>query len=114
MVKTQEKSPVQNVNTTSASSLHNLERQQRYLMTLSRQINSYHCVPKTVTLHEQLESLRKAMRVHAEENKALIRSIQNPAEDEEKYLSDCEIQYQKMLRLEREILAYIGRARVLG
>jgi hypothetical protein len=108
----QETSPKRKGLRAQTSNLLHLERQQRYLATLSRQLNSYHCVPKTITLHEQLENLRRSMRAHAEENESLIRSGRNSGYESAQYLSKCEIQYQKMLRLEREILSYIGKARI--
>ncbi len=112
MVKTRDTSSVEKSRRSPSTSLHNLERQQRSLLTLSRQLNSYHCVPKTIALHEQLEGIRRDIRNHVRQNEKLIHTIGNPQRVAAKYLADCEAQYQKMLRLEREVLAYIGKVRI--
>ena len=112
MVKTRDTTSEEKSRRSPSTSLHNLERQQKYLLTLSRQLNSYHCVPKTIALHEQLENIRRGIRTHFRENEKLIHSIGNPQRVAARHLADCEAQYQKMLHLEREVLAYIGKARI--
>ncbi len=94
--------------------LHYLERQQRDLMTLSRQLNSYQCVPKTKALHEQMERIRTALHLLLKENAALINSFRESGESAHQHFDACETQFQKLLQLEREVLTYIGKARVHG
>ncbi|SMP21404.1 hypothetical protein SAMN06265375_103313 [Muriicola jejuensis] len=94
--------------------LHYLERQQRDLMALSRQLNSYQCVPKTEILHEQMERIRTALNRLVKENASLINSFRESSESAQQHFDSCETQFQKMLRLEREVLTYIGKARVHG
>ncbi len=94
--------------------LYYLERQQADLMTLSRQLNSYHCVPKTSKQYEQMEGIRKTLKLLLGENDALMKKIGESGRGTQQYHEDCQVQFRKMLQIEREVLTYIGRARMLA
>ncbi|MEZ2414326.1 hypothetical protein ACA086_05125 [Muriicola sp. E247] len=99
---------------TAAKPIHFPERQQTYLVNLSRQLNSYHCVPKTVQLHEQMDQLKRSLKKLMNENEDLILAIRKSGKSELHYFDECEAQFAKMMQLERDILAYIGKAKIQG
>ncbi|NNK21411.1 MAG: hypothetical protein HKP07_08885 [Flavobacteriaceae bacterium] len=94
--------------------IHFLERQQTYLVNLSRQLNSYHCVPKTVQLHEQMDRLKRCLDSLISENEDLIIAIRKSGKSELHYFDECEAQFSKMMQLERDVLAYVGKAKIQG
>lgn len=96
------------------SHIHYLERQQRYLMSLSHQLRSYHCVPKTVTLYEQMEQLNRSLRNLMKENDELISGIYQVGVRSREYLAEYQSQFNKVLQLEHRILEYIGMAKIHG
>ncbi len=98
----------------STPHIHYLERQQRYLLSLSHQLGSYHCVPKTEKLHEQMEELKWALHNLMQENDQLISGIQKSGESSHEYLAEYQSQFDKVIQLEHEILAYIGKAKIHG
>jgi len=94
--------------------MHHLERQQCYLLSLENQLRSYHCVPKTPKLYEQMEKLKLRLRELMEENENLIFSIHKKGIRSQQTVANCNIQFQKVAELEREILEYIGKAKIHG
>jgi hypothetical protein len=94
--------------------IHYLERQQRYLSSLSHQLGSYHCVPKTQKLYEQMEELKHALADLMKENDQLIFGIQKSGKSSNDYLAEYQSQFDKVIQLEHEILAYIGKAKIHG
>ncbi|QBA64134.1 hypothetical protein [Muriicola soli] len=94
--------------------LHYLERQQGYLRSLSRKLRSYHCVPKTVQLHEQMDDLRRSIQSLIKENENLMTSIRQSGRSARPFFDECETQLEKIKKLERDVLAYIGKAKILG
>ncbi|MBT8280689.1 MAG: hypothetical protein KJO16_03855 [Muriicola sp.] len=94
--------------------LHYLERQQGYLISLSRQLNSYHCVPKTVQLHDQMDHLRRSIQNLKKENENLMATISKSGRSTLPNFDECETQLEKIKKLERDILAYIGKAKIQG
>jgi hypothetical protein len=99
---------------TTPKPIHFLERQQGYLISLSRQLSSYHCVPKTVQLHEQMDGLKRSLNSLMGENKDLILTVRKSGKSELHYFDECEAQFSKMIQLERDVLAYIGKAKIQG
>jgi hypothetical protein len=98
----------------STSPVHYLERQQRYLLSLSQQLRSYHCVPKTVKLYEQMEHLKRSLRDLMLENDQLISGIHKSGNSSHEYVAEYQSQYDKVIQLEHEILIYIGKAKIHG
>jgi hypothetical protein len=94
--------------------IHYLERQQRYLSSLSHQLGSYHCVPKTQKLYEQMEQLKRALHDLMQENDQLISGIRNSGESSHEYLAEYQSQFDKVIQLEHKILTYIGKAKIHG
>lgn len=94
--------------------IHYLERQQRYLSSLSHQLGSYHCVPKTAKLYEHMEKLKNSLRDLMQENEQLIAGIHTSGESSHDYLREYQSQFDKVVQLEHEILAYIGKAKIHG
>ncbi len=106
-------SPVKNKKVSTAH-IHYLERQQRYLLSLSYQLGSYHCVPKTAKLYEQMEELKNALRELMQENDQLIAGMHSSRENSHEFLAEYQSQFDKVIQLEHEILAYIGKAKIHG
>ncbi len=94
--------------------VHYLERQQRYLLSLSHQLGSYHCVPKTAKLYAQMEQLKAALEALMEENEQLISGIHTSGNSSNRYLAEYQSQFDKVIQLEHQILTYIGKAKVHG
>ncbi|NNJ88646.1 MAG: hypothetical protein HKP53_04540 [Eudoraea sp.] len=94
--------------------IHYLERQQRYLMSLSHQLGSYHCVPKTEKLYKQMEHLKHTLRDLMQENDQIIFGIRKSRKSSHEYLAEYQRQFDKVIKLEQEILAYIGKAKIHG
>ncbi len=94
--------------------IHYLERQQRYLLSLSHQLRSYHCVPKTEKLYERMEELKWSLHYLMKENDKLISEIHTSGESSHEYLAEYQSQFDKVVQLEHEILAYIGKAKIHG
>ena len=98
----------------STPHIHYLERQQRYLLSLSYQLGSYHCVPKTEKLYEQMEELKWSLHNLMQENDQLISGIHISGESSHEHLAEYQSQFDKVIQLEHEILAYIGKAKIHG
>ncbi|MBT8264146.1 MAG: hypothetical protein KJN75_02305 [Muriicola sp.] len=93
---------------------NHLERQQQYLMSLNDQLNSYHCVPKTRKLYDEMELLKKRLRELGEENKELLQSDAVSSTATTGNLGQNMTQFKKTLDLEQAILEYIGKAKIHG
>jgi hypothetical protein len=91
-----------------------LARQQQYLMSLNDQLNSYHCVPKTRKLYDEMELLKKRLQELGEENKKFIQSDAVSGAANSGNLAQNMTQFKKTLDLEQAILDYIGRAKIHG
>lgn len=91
-----------------------LERQQQYLMSLNDQLNSYHCVPKTRKLYDEMELLKKRLQELGEENKKFIHSEAVSGAANPENLGQKMMQFKKTLDLEQAILEYIGKAKIHG
>jgi hypothetical protein len=102
------------VSQPSTTHLHYLERQQGYLLSLAHQLTSYHCVPKTVKLYEQMDELKRSIKRLKLENEQMIKKMRSTREGEQEHFPECQAQFKKVMQLEREILDYIGRAKIHG
>ncbi|MGB5646147.1 hypothetical protein [Muriicola sp.] len=98
----------------STSPIQYLERQQRYLLSLSHQLKSYHCVPKTIKLYEQMERLKRSLHDLMLENDQLISGIHKSGNSSHEYVAEYQSQFDKVIQLEHEILTYIGKAKIHG
>ena len=98
----------------TTSHINHLERQQSYLMSLNDQLNSYHCVPKTRKLYEQMEVLKKRLQELGEENKKFIYTDAPAGSTNPENSKLSKMQFQKTLALEQAILEYIGKAKIHG
>lgn len=98
------------------TAIHNnhLERQQSYLLSLNDQLNSYHCVPKTRKLYDEMEVLKKRLHDLGEENKKFISSDLPGVSGNRGISTQSKVQFQKTLDLEQAILDYIGKAKIHG
>lgn len=94
--------------------IHHLERQQSYLLSLKNQLSSYHCVPKTKKLYEQMELLRFRLQELSEENERLIFSINTSDQASKDSIASSNQQFKKVIELEHAILEYIGKAKIHG
>jgi len=101
------------INDNTAHTNH-LERQQSYLTSLNDQLNSYHCVPKTRKLYDEMEVLKKRLQELGEENEKFITSDPQVAIDKRVILIQSKVQFKKTLDLEQAILNYIGKAKIHG
>lgn len=110
------KEPVLNENQKKQiiNHIHHLERQQSYLLSLKNQLNSYHCVPKTKKLYEQMELLRHRLQELSEENEKLIFSVNTSEQASKDSIKSSNQQFKKVVELEHAILEYIGKAKIHG
>ncbi len=83
-------------------------------MSLKDQLNSYHCVPKTKKLYEQMEVLKKRLHELEEENKNYINSDIPAGLTKRSNSMLSKVQFRKILALEQAILEYIGEAKIHG
>jgi hypothetical protein len=86
---------------------HFLERQQGYLHSLSQQLSSYHCVPRTAAHYHQLEKLNLALKGLMKENARLITSFTEDKGSIQQHFDRCEVQFDKMMKFKEEALNYI-------
>ncbi|TDQ31357.1 hypothetical protein [Zeaxanthinibacter enoshimensis] len=96
----------------TSHAIHRLERTNQELRGLSDTLRSYVCEPKTYTLFERFESLKRRLDNLRSGNQELIAAMKG----QKQALGDQVEQFRNRIKefqeLERSVLEYIGMAKM--
>ncbi|MEX0290640.1 MAG: hypothetical protein AB3N14_16160 [Flavobacteriaceae bacterium] len=96
----------------STSTILRLERINSEISSLKDNLKSYTCEPKTPGLFEQREAIRSKLDGLRTSNKELIKNIQSRKRDLDHRLESITGRLKQFQELERNVLEYIGMAKM--
>lgn len=86
-----------------------LERDQRNLLQLRVQLNSYRSEPNTYTLFERLNQLRKAMDLCNRNNKEVIAALKGEKIPHSAYVAQAKKQLSTFRQLQSHVEEYLTK-----
>ena len=89
-----------------------LERINSDLLSLKDNLKSYTCEPKTSGLFEQREAIKSELEGLRNSNQELIKTIQSPKRGFDDRLESITGRLKQFRELERNVLEYIGMAKM--
>jgi nucleoid-associated protein YejK len=100
------------VQQTPHHAIHQLERNRKELVVLREHLSSYVCEPKTYTLFENCELLKSRLERMQRVNRELIEAVRERKQNIQEILAKSSEQLSALHELERQVLEYIGLARL--
>ena len=97
-----------NVNT----AILRLERINKNLHSLRTKLSSYMCEPKTLSLYQRMESIKRHLDDMRSNNIELIANFQNSTLKSDQGRELVEQQFESYKNLEIKVLEYIGMAKM--
>ncbi len=92
--------------------MRRLERNNDELLHLQTSLKSYVCEPKTYSLFERLQGLKKHLENLRKRNQELIEALKGHKNCLEEQLERSRQQFEEYRELERNVLEYIGMAKM--
>lgn len=89
-----------------------LERTNKEILSLKESLNSYVCEPKTYSLFERFEGLKRRMDGMMSMNSEIIDRLRNPKDSFDSLVDRIKDQIKDFKELERNVLEYIGMAKM--
>ena len=96
----------------STSVILRLERINSDISSLKDNLRSYTCEPKTSSLFEQREAIKGKLEGMRNSNRELIKNMQSRKRDLDNRLESITNRLKQFQELERNVLEYIGRAKM--
>ncbi|MGB5236067.1 MAG: hypothetical protein WBM43_00700 [Flavobacteriaceae bacterium] len=103
------------ITTRSANSnniIHGLERMNKNLLSLRTKLNSYICEPKTLSLYQKMESLKKHLDDMLGNNNELIGNLRSKSVLIKEGKVMVRQQFEAYKNLEIKVMEYIGMAKM--
>lgn len=107
----QEPSP-RSFRETHSHVIQRLERNNRELLTLDGNLRSYICEPKTYSLFERCQQLKKRLEEVRCKNQEIITVLRERKRNLEAHMEEIRHQIREFQELELLVLEYIGMARM--
>lgn len=110
-MNTQE-TPGTSLHQTPHQTIHRLERNRKELVVLQEHLSSYVCEPKTYSLFENCELLKTRLARMQKLNRELVEAIRERKQNIQESLTISAELLNAFHELERQVLEYIGMARL--